>query len=180
MPIENERKFVLRDPDGTLEATLAGMAGLRRFRIRQGYLDAPGLRIRAFEEAGQDVSYVFSYKRPVGDEVVEIETAMSGADFERLWRLRREALEKVRYEIAAGDCHWDVDFFKANDRTYFVLAECEMPEGQAEPPEPPSAIATRVAHRVGLGDERFTSKKLADPVHAAAMTALVAANRVDG
>src|SRR5512134_1552212 len=97
MPIENERKFVLRAGDGALERALdAACPPWTRQVVRQAYLDAPGLRIRRFERAG-DTEHIFSYKRRVGAEMVEIETSMSAADFERLWTLRREALEKVRF-----------------------------------------------------------------------------------
>jgi len=166
MPIENERKLVLRDPDGALERALgAACPPWTRREIRQAYLDAPGLRIRRFEgPAG--VEHIFSYKRPVGAEMVEIETIMSPADFERLWSMRRETLEKVRFHLPAGDCGWDVDFFKKDGRTYFALAEVEMPEGQDEPPASPTLIAPHVALLVPRGDERFASKKLADPDHA--------------
>ena len=46
MPIENERKFVLQD-DGSLERRLGAAPGVVRSFLRQAYLDASGLRIRA-------------------------------------------------------------------------------------------------------------------------------------
>ena len=51
MPIENERKFVLDDIGGALEARLATGPGITRTFLRQAYLDASGLRIRAIEGA---------------------------------------------------------------------------------------------------------------------------------
>lgn len=167
MPIENERKLVLRDPDGALERALAAACPpWTRRAIRQAYLDAPGLRIRRFESA-EGIEYIFSFKRPVNGDMVEIETAMSAVDFERLWTLRRETLEKVRFHLGAGDCGWDVDFFKTDDVTYFALAEVEMPEGRIDPPPPPAILAPAIVLLVPRGDERFASKKLADPVYAA-------------
>jgi CYTH domain-containing protein len=166
MPIENERKFVLRDADGALERALAAACPpWTQFAIRQAYLDAPGLRIRRFTR-GVDAKHIFSYKRLIGSEMVEIETAMSAADFERLWTLRREALEKVRFHLAADDCGWDVDFFKAEGRTYFALAEVEMPEGRVVTPPPPAIVEPHIHMLVPAGDERFASKKLADPAYA--------------
>lgn len=170
MPIENERKFVLRDPDGTLERALATASPpWRRYAVRQAYIDAGGLRIRRFEDA-DGVRHIFSFKRQVEGDMVEIETPMSARDFERLWTLRREALEKVRYHLDDGDCGWDVDFFKNGERTYFALAEVEMPEGRAEPPPPLALLAPYVLMLVPRGDQRFASRKLADTAHADRLT----------
>lgn len=166
MPVENERKFVLHDPHGALEQALANARPpARRTAIRQGYLDTVGLRIRRFDQDGR-ISHIFSYKRPVDGVMVEIEREIDALDFERLWKLRREALEKVRYSIPAGDCQWDIDFFKEAGRTYFALAEVEMPEGREDPPPPPAILVPYVEFLVERGDERFSSKKLADPNYA--------------
>jgi CYTH domain-containing protein len=166
MPIENERKFVLDDPHGELERRLASaQPSIRRAAIRQAYLDTVGLRIRRFDRDGT-VSHVFSYKRPVDGAMVEIEREIDALDFERLWTLRRESLEKVRFSIPDGECLWDIDFFKDEGRTYFALAEVEMPEGREEPPAPPAILAPYIEFLVARGDERFSSKKLADPAYA--------------
>ena len=166
MPVENERKFVLHDPHGALERALGDVRpAIPRKAIRQGYLDTVGLRIRRFDQDGH-VSHIFSYKRPVDGVMVEIEREIDTLDFERLWKLRRESLEKVRFSIPAGDCQWDIDFFKDAGRTYFALAEVEMPEGREEPPAPPAILAPHIEFLVERGDERFSSKKLADPAYA--------------
>ncbi|MBS0224233.1 MAG: hypothetical protein JSR91_26230 [Proteobacteria bacterium] len=165
MPIENERKFVLVDKDGELEAQLA-QAPVARFVLRQAYLDASGVRIRAIEKGGS-VRHVFTYKRPVDGQMVEIETDISAVDFERLWTLRRETLSKVRHSWNEGHFHWDVDFFKTDDgMTYFALAEVEMPEDETIPPPPPDYLKRYVLGLVPLSDPRFTSKRLADRSHA--------------
>ncbi|MBV9835151.1 MAG: hypothetical protein JO055_12135 [Alphaproteobacteria bacterium] len=179
MPVENERKFVLHDPHGALERALGNVRpAIPRKAIRQGYLDTVGLRIRRFDQDGR-VSHIFSYKRPVDDVMVEIEREIDAVDFERLWKLRREALEKVRYSIAAGDCQWDIDFFKDGGRTYFALAEVEMPEGREEPPPPPAILAPYIEFLVERGDERFSSKKLADPAYARRLAVGVPAAAAD-
>jgi CYTH domain-containing protein len=165
MPIENERKFVLKD-DAELEAGLAGKAGVTKSFLRQAYLDVSGMRIRSVEEGGA-VRHVFTYKRPIDGQVVEIETEISSIDFERLWSQRRETLQKVRYSWTDGPFHWDVDFFKADDnRTYFTQAEVEMPEGQTEPPPLPPSLAGYLLATAPAGDPRFASKRLADRAHA--------------
>jgi len=165
MPIENERKFVL-DDDGRLEQHLAQTPGVTSSLLRQAYLDVSGLRIRSIEAAGAK-RHVFTYKRLIDGQVVEIETDISAADFERLWSQRRETLQKARYSWNDDRFHWDVDFFKTEDgRTYFAQAEVEMPEHDREPPPPPPRLAGHLLAMAPAGDPRFTSKRLADRVHA--------------
>ena len=164
MPIENERKFVLNE-DG-LEAELAADSAVTRSFLRQAYLDVSGMRIRSVEEGGT-VRHVFTYKRPVDGQIVEIETEISAVDFERLWSQRRETLQKARYSWSDGPFHWDVDFFKTDDnRTYFTQAEVEMPEEQVDPPPLPPSLADHLLAAAPAGDPRFASKRLADQAHA--------------
>ena len=117
-------------------------------------------------EEGGAIRHVFTYKRPVDGQVVEIETEISPVDFERLWSQRRETLQKVRYSWTDGPFHWDVDFFKADNRTYFTQAEVEMPEEQTEPPPLPPGLADHLLATAPAGDPRFASKRLADQAHA--------------
>lgn len=171
MPIENERKYVLDDLSGALESRVAAMPGVKRTYLRQAYLEAPGLRIRSIE-AVERTQYIFTYKRSVADQMVEIETEMSRIDFERLWTLRRETLEKARYAWTDGRFHWDVDFFNTDDgATYFAMAEVEMPEDEATPPPPPAILAPHVLLLAPRNDARFTSKRIADRQHAEGLLA---------
>ena len=104
--------------------------------------------------------------------MVEIETEMSRIDFERLWTLRRETLEKARYAWTDGRFHWDVDFFNTDDgATYFAMAEVEMPEDEATPPPPPAILAPHVLLLAPRNDARFTSKRIADRQHAEGLLA---------
>jgi len=170
MPIENERKFVL-DKDSGLEAQLAGLPGVTRNLLRQAYLDVSGLRIRAIESGGK-IDHVFTYKRTIDGQVVEIETGLSAVDFKRLWTQRRETLQKVRYSWNDGPFHWDVDFFKRDDgSTYFAMAEVEMPEEDTEPPPLPARLSAHLLAAAPAGDERFTSKRIANQAHATALLA---------
>ena len=165
MPIENERKFVLLD-DGKLEQQLARAPGVTKSFLRQAYLDVSGMRIRSLEADGKK-RHVFTYKREIDGQVVEIETDISVADFDRLWSQRRETLQKARYSWPDGRFHWDVDFFKTDEgRTYFAQAEVEMPEQQRSPPPLPECLAGHLLATAPAGDRRFTSKRLADQVHA--------------
>ena len=165
MPTENERKFVLEN-DGRLEPLLAQAPGVERSLLVQAYLDAPGLRLRAIETAGK-LRHIFGYKRQVGGNVVEIETEIHSVDFHRLWTLRGETLQKVRYSWPEGRYKWDVDFFKTVDgHTYFVLAEVEMAEHETEAPPPPPRLAPHVLAAAPYGDTRFSSQRLSDQAHA--------------
>ena len=165
MPIENERKFVL-DDDGKLETLLAQVPGVTHSLLQQAYLDVSGLRIRAIHSNGGK-RHVFTYKREIDGQVVEIETEISGADFGRLWSQRRETLQKARYSWNDGHFHWDVDFFKTDEgRTYFAQAEVEMPEQQRSPPPLPECLAGHLLGTAPAGDQRFTSKRLADQAYA--------------
>ena len=176
MPIENERKFVLNEQAVGLEGDLGAMRGVARHLLRQAYLDAPGLRIRSLEGDGK-IDHVFTYKRTIDDQVVEIETALSAVDFARLWTQRRETLVKVRYSWTEGRYHWDVDFFKRDDgSTYFAMAEVEMPEEQCEPPPLPDFLERHLLMVAPALDPRFTSKRIADQAHATKLLAEIRAN----
>lgn len=165
MPIENERKFVL-DTDRELEAALARLPGVSQSVLRQAYLDVTGLRVRSIHSDGI-TRFVFTYKRTVAGRVVEIETDIAADDFERLWSVGHQMLRKIRYSWDHGRYHWDIDFFKTGDeRTYFALAEVEMPEEETEPPPLPSCLVEWSLGLVPLGDPRFASKRLADQAHA--------------
>lgn len=176
MPIENERKFVLNERATSLEAELGALPGVSRHLLRQAYLDAPGLRIRSLEGEGE-TTHIFTYKRTVDGQVVEIETDLSAIDFARLWTQRVETLVKTRYSWADGAYHWDVDFFKRDDgSTYFAMAEVEMPEGQSEPPPLPDFLAKHLLMIAPALDPRFTSKRIAVQAHATSLLAEIRAN----
>lgn len=176
MPIENERKFVLNEQATGLEAELGGRPGVARHLLRQAYLDASGLRIRSLEGDGK-IDHVFTYKRTIEGQVVEIETGLSAIDFARLWTQRVEALVKVRYSWTEGRYHWDVDFFKRDDgSTYFAMAEVEMPEDETEPPPLPPVLAAHLLAAAPAFDPRFASKRISDQAHATQMLADIRAN----
>ena len=88
------------------------------------------------------------------------------------WSQRRETLQKARYSWDDGRFHWDVDFFKTDEgRTYFAQAEVEMPEQQRSPPPLPECLAGHLLATAPAGDQRFTSKRLADQAHAGKLLA---------
>ncbi len=167
MPVENERKYVLSPAfDGER------LAGWRAVEIRQAYLD-DGPRIR---QIGAD--FVFTYKKwaPHAGELVEIETPISRDDFELLWPMRVQSVQKTRYVKVVGDEEWVVDFLRDDaGEVYFVLAEVELPRYQAEPRIVVDEIADFVVHAVAANDNRFTNKKLSDRDYALRLLASVSA-----
>jgi CYTH domain-containing protein len=151
-----------------------------RSLLHQAYLDVSGMRIRSIDGArGQ--SHVFTYKRPVNGQVVEIETEISREDFDRLSSQCIERLRKVRYAWTEGPFHWDIDFFKTESGdTYFAMAEVEMPEDHRQPPPLPPSLAPHLLATVPAGDPRFQSKRLANRAHAEALgAAILASGRID-
>lgn len=164
MPTENERKYVLSDP----EAILALWDRADWSEIRQGYL--PGdARIRRRTQGGDS----FTYKISAGDRLIEVETALEARDFDDLWTLTDRRIHKLRH--TATDRHglqWDVDLLlDENGRIYWAMAECEMSEGQDAPPEVLPALAAFVRYAVPRDRQaEFVNSRLANPVYAASLT----------
>ena len=84
---------------------------------------------------------------------------------------------QLQRDSLAGDMPGAIDgaLIKTGDRTYFALAEVEMPETDTVPPPPPQILAPHVLLLAPRGDPRFTSKRLADKAHAERLLADVRA-----
>lgn len=166
MPTENERKYVLTDP----EAVLALWPRDGWDEVRQGYL--PGdARIRRKVGAGR-TGETFTYKIAAAGRLIEIETALDARDFDDLWPLTDRRIHKLRRtETDAHGLLWDVDLFLDGDeQLYLAMAECEMPEGMAAPPAVLPALADRVRYLVPPERQaEFTNTRLSDPAYAAAL-----------
>lgn len=160
MPTENERKYVLSDP----EAVLALWDRSTWSEIRQGYL--PGdARVRR-KVRGGETDDTFTYKIAAAGRVVEIETALEARDFDDLWPLTTRRIHKLRR--ARTDAHglaWDIDLFLDGEgRFYLAMAECEMPEAMDAPPEMLPALAPFVRYAVPRERQtEFVNARLADP-----------------
>jgi CYTH domain-containing protein len=169
MPIENEVKFLLNDPEAVLALT-----GGRWVPIQQGYL--PGdARIRrknvgsAYREAGDDI---FTYKIATRHGLIEIETAISEQDADRLWEIADRKISKTRLTLFSpeGD-QWDIDVFLDDvGLSYLAMAECEMPEGQDAPRWIPGAITTFIRRAIPREEQLlYTNVRLSDPNYAKAL-----------
>lgn len=163
---ENERKFVLTP---TFSAS-ALKQGWTEIPIRQGYIEQPRLR----QEGSK---FLFTFKHMAQDgKLVEIETDITEADFNRLWPDCKDLVHKTRFEKEFGDETWMVDFLKdESSETYFIMAEAEMPEGRDMPNSMPDEIKNDIIYVVERNDERFTNKNLSDKSHAQAMLQWIAA-----
>jgi CYTH domain-containing protein len=165
MPIENERKYVLRldapESDFWTQAPVTE-------NIEQIYLmfnKKQSLRIRESmltENGWLQWKYKMTFKQDVNKKTVEVETTLDRRDYELLGKNAILKFKKVRYHIEG----WEVDFFKKNGKTYFVQAEFEMPEGKKKPDKIPDLIQQNLIHVVKRGDGRFSSKKLGDHKYA--------------
>ena len=171
MPTENELKYVIRMDS---ENDVRRMADCTQI-IYQGYLVASrgaSLRIRkVWNPKKGNTNYFMTFKYTVNGRVIEVETKIDKRDFDDLWSVSMNKLEKVRHKVKASSGEvWEIDFFKDHhDRTYFALAEIEMPEGQLAPIMIPPFLNEIIIHSVPLTDTRFASKLLADVRYAQAM-----------
>lgn len=163
IPTENELKFLLNvECENEIEKN-----SISQKDIRQGYLvfsKGVSLRIReTFSSKDHRPKFELTFKQKVGNRVIEIEKDIDHRDFNDLWEVSINKLEKIRYNIAHEENYWEVDAFKDhNHETYIIVAEHEMPEGKLYPESIPAIINDNLLYAVPLDDYRFSSKKLAN------------------
>jgi len=179
MAIENELKYVLLPKNEVgfmLDLELLGTTTVDK--ITQGYL-LGGARIRSIvnkyefpypdPDTGElvypDANLKFTYKIRVGADLVEIETDLSQADYNRLITVARNTIVKTRITVPDGDLNWEVDFFhdEYNNNLYLVMAEVEMAEGVEAPDTIPAFITDNLLYAVDREDRRFDNSNLSDP-----------------
>ena len=167
MPTENERKYVLTDP----EAVLALWPREDWDDVRQGYL--PGDACVRRRTRGGQTTDSFTYKIDAAGRLVEIETGLEPRDFDDLWPLTTRRIHKLRQAVT--DAHglaWDIDLFlDADGGFYLAMAECEMPEDIQQPPEILPELAVLIRYVVPRERQtEFVNSRLADPTYAASLT----------
>ena len=145
MPTENERKYVL---NAKCEKAISDMA-VQKYEISQGYLIATrGITVRVRKSVpvfanGSKGGYYFTMKVNTGGRCVEVENKLDKRDFDDLWNISLNKLEKIRYDVKSGKHLWECDFFKDyRNETYMAIAEVELPEGQMEPDTTPAFTHT--------------------------------------
>ena len=176
MPIENERKYVLLRDSNVVDEIVA--AATYSDSIVQSYIQTGeewNLRIREIRPHYNDdypddrifdpkyVDYFLTYKHVIDGEQIEVETEILSEDYEKLNKRALSRLSKVRYKILDGFNTWEVDLFyrKFSDHLpYFILAEIELPVGQAAPTTIPSIISKHLLYEVPIGNNEFSNTKL--------------------
>ena len=133
MPTENEYKFVLRLDCEELIQEHHNLISI--LQLTQGYVRGGMPRLREstvyvdLDQKKIKSNYVLCYKESVKNRLIEIETAIDKRDFDDLWTLTTKRLTKFRYKLKFGKDIWEIDFFVDKDgKTYFVMAEIELPE----------------------------------------------------
>ena len=164
MPVENERKYVLKTTDiNDVYVSLRGWT-YEALTISQAYLD-DRTRLRKVEFEDSD-RFFFTFKLKVGDDLIEIETEISESDFDALWSVAQRRIKKTRIVVPFSDEKWEIDvFYDSDNAVYLVMAEIEFSViGQTEPTEIPPFIADNLLYEVPReGDDRFFNSKLGDP-----------------
>jgi len=168
MPTENERKYVIKT---SIESEVNELC-CEKYKIAQGYLIATrGITVRIRKMTSlfgkeKEILY-FTLKVNANNRMIEIEEKIDERDFNDLWLIAVNKLEKIRYIVKDSKMYWDVDFFKDyKNETYMAVAEIEMPEDQLEPDSLPSFVKKNLIFKVDLNDSRFSNKLLGDARYA--------------
>jgi CYTH domain-containing protein len=166
MPIENERKYVLRldTPEKAFSDVADTVEDIEQMYLMFGKRQSVRIRktLIFYPNKYCEWKSSFTFKQDIGKKTVEVETPLSREDYDLL---KREAILKFRkWRYRIGD--WEVDFFKSGDKTYFVQAEIELSENKRKPDELHPLVQENLIHVVKRGDGRFSSKKLGDAKYA--------------
>ena len=169
MPIENERKLILDPHSSTVlkdsmdDRSWAGFTSLTE--IIQSYL-CDHARIRQIRSVKTgSACWVFTYKQMVGEQLVEIETAITREDYQKLQTTNVAQLFKLRGKAIVDGLWWDIDWFlhPRSHEIYLAMAEVEMPEHQTQLPEIPHWLKPHALMWVPKNDPRFINKNLVNP-----------------
>lgn len=180
MPTEHEYKFVLSlDLSNSID-TLS-LNAQRYAKIEQGYVvavEGTTTRVRHIVTtqlwqlfAFPEEKWFLTFKKKVKDRQIEVEVELDERDGADLWEVCTRKVKKTRYYIDHKDVIWELDIFE-DDRIYFVLVECELPEGTPRP-QLPFFLQKYLLYEVALTDERFSNKNLGDVGYATNLYELV-------
>lgn len=138
LPIEIERKFLIRYPD---IATIKNLNGVRRKEIFQTYLTAEkGItaRVRKVIEKGS-VKYIYTEKRRISAlSATEFEREITETEYRSLMTRsdpNRKTIEKVRYAVPFGEHIVEIDLYSFwKDRAVLEIELSSETERCALPP----------------------------------------------
>jgi CYTH domain-containing protein len=142
-----------------------------QYDISQGYLIATrGITVRVRKSvklSNQKTEYYFTLKATTGGRAIEVEKKLDKRDFDDLWNIALNRLEKTRYIINSFENTWEIDFFRDyKEHIYMAIAEVELPEDQYEPHDTPDVVKENLLYVVPLTDTRFSNKLLGDARYA--------------
>lgn len=162
MYTENEIKFVLYNRS-------FDFSDWQCSTIKQHYL-LSGIRTRS-EITSYARTYTINYKTKQSDySNLEQEYEISEEVFNLLNDKDSQcSLSKYRYSKQFDDELWNIDFFlDSNFVIYFVLAECEMPEGRLLPVTIPKAVSDNMLYIASRRENSslLSSYRLADVSYA--------------
>ena len=170
MPTENELKYALKLSDD-FEAQVAELAKIY-LDINQGYVyNKDGLTLRVREAVWSDGSpeHLMTVKMHTPDRLMEIETQICYRDFEDFWNEAQDQLSKRRYKVYNDNEVWEIDFFRDNGQTYFIMAEVELPEGKDRPDAIPSWLEHSILFEDSHRGSSLTSSKLSSVAYASSI-----------
>ena len=164
--VENEVKYILKI-DASFDTT-----GWDAIAIEQHYLpDSVRIRRSSFM---QDSTFTICHKSIRADNSYdELEYDIDVQVFNLLKRQQSLAsIKKTRFSKLFGDELWAIDLLAtdANWTTYFVLAECEMPEHRITPLHIPTQIIDNLLFAVPREETSlYSNYRLTDVGYAAAI-----------
>lgn len=162
MYIENEIKLVLYNRSFDFSNWQSSM-------ITQHYL-LSGIRTRC-EGVDGECYYTVNYKTKQSDySNLEQEYEIDKSVYDLLNKRESQAsLTKIRYSKQFDDELWSIDFFlDSTESVYFVLAECEMPEGRLLPVTIPKDVSDNMLYIASRRENSslLSSYRLADVSYA--------------
>ena len=164
--VENEVKYILKI-DAKFDTT-----GWDAIAIEQHYLPK-SVRIRR-SSFMQDSTFTICHKSLRADNSYdELEYDIDVQVFNLLKRQQSLAcIKKTRFTKLFGDELWAIDLLAtdANWATYFILAECEMPENRQSPLHIPTQITDNLLFAVPREETTlYSNYRLADVGYARAI-----------
>ena len=174
MIIENERKYIL---SSEIENRLVDVP---YYWIKQAYLPSVNnIAYRLREVTKNKVKRIFTIKsRNVDGTNTEIEFPVEKEDFDALFSKADRFVNKRRHIVDHLSGTWEIDvFLDSEGKSYFWMAEIELPEHQTEPTSLPDIIKEYLIYEVPLTDGRFSSRKVSSIKYATKLLKHLKGNR---
>ncbi len=161
IPIETERKFLIKMPD---ISALEALDGTKKAKIVQTYLKSENdvtRRVRK-KTLGGSIKYILTDKTKLSDmSCIEEESEIDEALYSELLKTAIAGtlpIEKTRYAIPYGDFVWEIDVYPFwQDR---AIAEIELRSEEQEFEIPPFISVIKEV----TSDKRYKNRALAESI----------------